>query len=462
MHHRPARHACALRLVRHALLVTLTAASGAALAWSNHAQGSWPALATLPEVAQAAPVPAESLDRFLAAQADKLVAVLAQEEEWARQHVPTYPPLPAALRFRSDGATPAQLRERFVAALRLNPASRLTLFQQLPPGQPALGRPTLAWDQITSLKRDETIKKQIFLALRDGDLVPVLDVLATASDEPDYGLDIGLWEDNGTEHGRRYAMGKQPFGNPALEFASQAPLHMGFFHEAGIIYKAAPFLERTYPEYRVHLYATLARFALRSGHPYWGWRFAGWALHYLQDLTQPYHARVLPGVSVPRMLWINTVDLVGWGDPKRHAITLVSNRHLALENYQLHRVTRASLAMGGTPGSAPDALLAALRDTAGDAGAVYSPAAIRASITREAVARADALDAALEKHLPARYISDPDYTFGESEAEPDLAALLAARGPAAAQALDATLGELLGSFGRHSRAFVRALLVGER
>lgn len=449
---------CPLPLfLRAVLLGLLTLAGQAALAWSNHAQGSWPALAALPEVAAAAPVPAESLERFLAAQGDKLGGLLAQEEQWARQNVPTYPPLPEALRFRAEGATPAQLRERFIAALRLNPESRLTLFQQLPPGQPALGRPTLAWEQVTALKRDELIKRQVFIALRDGDLVPVIDVIASASDEPDYGLDIGLWEDNGTDHGRRYGMGRQPFGNPALEFASQAPLHMGFFHEASIIYKAAPFLQRTYPEYRVHLYATLARFALRNGHPYWGRRFAGWALHYLQDLTQPYHARVLPGVSVPGMLWINTVDLVGWSGPKSRAITRVSNRHLALENYQLHRLTQASLGQGSAPAAA---LRAALGQTAGDASVSYSPAAIRDTITREAVARADALDRALEAHLPARYISDPDYTFGETEPEPDLAALLSARDPAALRALDATLVELLGSFGRHSRAFVRALRVG--
>ncbi len=446
--HRPAP---GTRLRAACLAGALALASQAALAWSNHALGTWPAMAALPEVAQAAPVPAESLERFLAAQGDKLVALLAQEEQWARQQVPNYPPLPDALRFRTDQASPAQLRERFIEALRLNPLSRLTLFVQLPPDQTAMGRPTMPWDQVTPMQRDEAVKKQTFLALREGEPVPVVDVLASASDEPDYGLDIGLWEDNGTAQGKRYAMGKQPFGNPALEFASQAPMHMGFFHEAGIIYLAAPFLKRTYPEYRVHLYATLSRFALRNGHPYWGWRFGGWAMHYLQDLTQPYHARVLPGVGVPTMLWVNTIDLVGIGAPKRDAITLVSNRHLALENYQRHRLLGAAAAPA-------DALLAALRNTAGDVGAPFSAAALRETVTREAVARSDAVDTTLAKLMPARYVSDPAYTLGETEPEPDLAALLQRQDPASVKAMDATLGELLQSFGRHSRALVRSLL----
>src|SRR3990172_2835445 len=71
-----------------------------------------------------------------------------------------------------------------------------------------------------------------------------------AADEPDYGMDIGLWDDNGTAYGKAYGFGKQPFGNPALEFASQAPFHMGFFHESAIVYKAAGVLRRTYPEDR--------------------------------------------------------------------------------------------------------------------------------------------------------------------------------------------------------------------
>jgi hypothetical protein len=348
-------------------------------AWSNHALGTWPAVSAMPELRDMAPVKVERLESFLAAESTGLRELLQAQEQWARQFVPGYPPRPDDLAFRSGGATPDELVRRFVAAVRINPASRLPLFLQLPPGQGANGRATLPESEVTTLQRTESTKFNTFVALHEGDQVPALDVIATASDEPDYGLDIGLWEDNGTSYGKAYGFGKQPFGNPAIEFGSQAPMHIGFFHESAIVYKAAPFLLRTFPEYRIQMWRSLASYALRTGHPYWGWRFAGWALHYIQDLTQPYHARVLPGVGVTRMLWINALDVVGIHEPKARAITFVTNRHLALENYQLRWLRDAH-----TRHATDDAALRALSDTARDAQTIYRDDTPRRLITLQA------------------------------------------------------------------------------
>ena len=79
-----------------------------------------------------------------------------------------------------------------------------------------------------------------------------LAVVATAADEPDYGLDINLWEDSPSDWGKVYGFGNLPFGNPALNYSTQAPFHMGFFHEAKVIYLAAPFIKKTFPLLRVH------------------------------------------------------------------------------------------------------------------------------------------------------------------------------------------------------------------
>ena len=429
------------------------AAAGPAAAWSNHALCTWPALSVLPQIAQAAPVPVERLEDFLSAEGPALARLLDAEERWAREHVPTYPARPDALAFRADGAPPAEARRRFLAALRINPAVPLSLYVQVRPGDSPGARRVLAEADVTTLKRSETTRANTYVQLMPGESAPVIDVIATASDEPDHGFDIGLWEDSGTSYGRSYGFGKQPFGaNPAVEFASQAPLHVGFFHEAAIVYKAGPFLQRTYPEYRIHLWQTLAAHALRSGHPYWGWRFAGWALHYIQDLTQPYHARVLPGRSVAGMLWINTLYLAGWRTPREDAVTLVTNRHLALENYQLHRVRRAYLRR-----EMNDAALQALRDTRRDGTAAYTDASPRESITAQSSAFADALDALLAANLPHKYTSDPAYVLGETEPGVDLLAVVASAGPAGEAAVTDALVHLLGNFGVHTRAFVRAL-----
>lgn len=440
-------------IARAAVLVGANLLCGAALAWSNHALCTWPALSVLPELTSRPPVRVESLAGFVAADPAGLAELLRKEEAWARAHVPTYPPRPEPLAFGPEGAPPAQLVGRFLAAVRVNPSARLALYLQLPPGQAAGGRPTLSEAEVTVMKTDEAAKLNTFVALREGELVAALDVIASAADEPDYGLDFGLWENSGTAHGAAYGFGKQPFGNPAVEWSSQGPLHLGYFHEAWVVYKAAPFLLRAYPEYRIHLWRSLAAFALRTGHDYWAWRFAGWGLHYVQDLTQPYHARVLPGVGVTRMLWINTLDLVGIHRPRQAAVQLVTNRHFALENFE-QRWMRAAHA---APAVA-DIGMAALRDTRRDAAAPYDDDWPRQVVSKQASLAADAVDAALVEWLQPTYTSDPDYIFGVTRTGVDTYAELGARSPAALESLERAIAPLLGDFGRSSRAYVRSLV----
>jgi hypothetical protein len=444
-----------MRTRRHVIAAVLAFAAGAAHAWSNHALGTWAALSTLPSVVNAPPVEVESLARFVAADPKALARVLADEEAWARANLPGYAPRPDTLALRAEpAATPEELARRFVGALRINPASRLALYLQLAPGvRTPEGRSTLPEEAVTTLRTTEASKLNTFVALREGEKVAVIDVVASASDEPDYGLDVGLWADNHTLQGQAYGFGKQPFGNPTLEFSSQAPLHMAFFHESAIVYRAAAFLKRTYPEARVHLYRTLAAHALATGHPYWGWRFAGWAMHYVQDLTQPYHARVLPGVGTARMLWVNTIDLVGVKSPKEHAITLVSNRHLALENFQRGWLRAAQQ---GRPEAAN--ALQALRDTANDGAAAFDDTTLRSVVSEQASRAADTLDAALLQRLPAKYTSDPGYTFGVSETGLDLYAELGRSAPAERIALEAEIAPLMARFGTHTRSLVRSLV----
>jgi hypothetical protein len=434
------------------------AAQAPSAAWSNHALGTGPALEGLAELRAAPAAVVEPLEAFLRAEGPALEQLLAAEERWARGQMPSYPPRPDALAFRAvppGGAedTAAEWRRRFVATVRINPESRLALFLQRLPGQDDAGHDPLNWSRVTTLAAASAQIAARFVTLREGERVAPIDVLTTASDEPDYGLDIGLYEDNGTAAGKAYGMGRQPFGNAAYEYSSQAPLHMGYFHEAAIVYRAAPYLGRTLPEYRVHLWQSLAVHALKTGHAYWGWRFAGWALHHVQDLTQPYHARVLPGIGTARMLWISLLDMAGWHGPKDDAITLVTNRHTAIENYQYH-LMQGALRRGETGHPA----LQALRGPPTDRPGAWRDDTLREALTRESADAGDALDATLEASLPARYIAEPGYNMGVTEPGLDLATVVA-QGPAEArQRLDAMLDRLLGHFGAGTRAFVLDLL----
>ena len=452
---KPAR---ALRLaVRMGVLVGASLVADTAFSWSNHALCTWAALSVLPELTTRAPVKVETLSAFLGADPAGLAEVLRTEEAWARGHVPTYPPRPEALAFRAEAVPAEQGVARFLAAVRVNPSARLALYLQLPPGQAPGTRPVLAEADVTVMKTDEAARLNTFVALRPGDLVAVIDVLASATDEPDYGLDYGLWDNSGTAHGAVYGFGKQPFGNPAVEWSSQGPMHLGYFHEAAIVYKAAPFLQRAYPEYRIHLWRSLAAFALRTGHDYWGWRFAGWGLHYLQDLTQPYHARVLPGVGVTRMLWINTLDIVGVHGPKEAAIQLVTNRHFALENFE-----RSWMRAAWSDRAGADVGIDALRNTRLDGSVAYNDDWPRRVVSSQANDAADAIDEALVAWLQPKYTSDPGYVFGVTQAGLDIHAELGATSPAAREGLKRAIAPLLGKLGSTSRVFVRSLMAGSR
>jgi hypothetical protein len=362
----------------------------AARAWDDHTPATRLAFAGVPAVAQAAPVVAEPLEAFLAAEQVRLSEVLAGEEAWARTSLPAWPPRPEALAFAAQGEA-VDIVPRFLAAIRMNPDARLPLYAALEPGA----------------------------------LVAPLDVLATAATEPDSGLDIGLFEDNGTVAGQRYGFGIQPFGDPRLDYGSQAPFHMGFYQEARIVYLLAGFLERSWPDARIHLTTALAREAFATGHDYWGWRFTGWALHYVQDLVQPYHARVLPGVSVVRMLWINTLAVIGFPRAKDDAVRLVSDRHLALEAF-VHDALAREVRDGHGP------LTTALGPGRLDPTRPFRQASIRGELTEESAGRS-------------------------READQAVAAGLMAGEPAATERLAALAERLMGSFGTWSRAYVASV-----
>ena len=423
-----------------------------ALAWSGHTLLTWQALSGMPEVAQAK-ARVESIDAFLAAEGANLERLLQEQELWARANVPNYPPRPEALAFKAGGAAAKDgARLRFLEALRLNPQSKLALFVEVPPGQATPGKPRLPRVDVQALRSGTSPRESNYVPVQEGEEVSALDVVASGSYEPDFGLDIGLWQDNGTPQGARYGLGTQPFGNPKLDYGSQAPMHMGFYHESAIVFAAAGFLKRTFPEWRIALFQALARHAFKTGHHYWGWRFTGWSLHYVQDLTQPYHSRVLPGVSTARMLWINTIAMAGMEGAKNDAISLVSNRHTAVENYQLNRMLQAYERR-----DMDDLLLRALRDNSQDEShKMHTSASARQVISAEASNLAAELDAVLEQSLPREYTSDPSRTL--SSGDPVNLYEVALKNPAQHEALGKNVAALMRNAGKHTRAAVRAAL----
>lgn len=420
-------------------------------AWSDHPLGAYPALEQLPEVRDARPVKVETLESFLEAEAQGIETLLAEEEGWMRQNLPGYPARPDALAFKA-AASDKSMRVRFLEAMRYNPESKLPLYLEVLPGTDLTGRERLAWQELTFLKDVGRVTTTPYIAVKVGDTLTALEVAASGADEPDFGLDIGLFTDSKTEFGARFGFGALPFGNPVLEYATQAPFHMGLYHEAPIVYTLASFTKRTYPEIRIRQCLTLARFAFKTGHDYWGWRFTGWGLHYVQDLSQPYHSTLLPGVSVARMLWINTIAMAGAKKPRNNAVQRLTNRHLALENYQFHLLHQLY-----TDKKLDAPALMSFRDSKLDAGyGAFGASYVRGVLTKDADRLADPTDSALEKSCPARLVSDPAYLFEQTEPDINMVKVMEAD-PKKRAILDAQLTHLLTTFGAHSRNFVRAV-----
>ena len=444
-----------MRMTRYVVIVAvLTGLAGTAFAWSNHAMVTYRALERVPELAPSVQVPAEPLEAFLQKEEPAIAALRATDEAWARQSLDVYPPQPEALAFKVDPArSDAERRKAFLAALRVSPESRLALYVQPDPWGPAPDpAKRLPPTKVNALEKSEEAN-HVFVRLDPGELVPALAVVASASDEPDYGMDLNLWCDSNSEAGRTYGFGTLPFGNPTLSFSTQAPFHMGFFHEPTVIYLAAPFLKRTYPLLRVHQYTRLARLAFDTGHPYWGWRFTGLAMHYVQDLTQPYHASVSPGNGAVKLIGINALAMAGLPKWKNDMIVLLSNRHLALDKYE------SALIRGAAKAHIPGPIGASLHDTSADASyPAWSERYVHDVVSKEAYHAGAATDRTLVGTLPARYVSEPAFDFGVHSAQIDLTQELAAIEPAQRAHLDTKIAELLGHFGAHSRALVRSML----
>jgi hypothetical protein len=421
----------------HPLLLLLGLASTQVLAWGNHTLVSYRAFEKMPEVASASTVTVEPLEVFLRSEENTLEALLASQEAWALASLEAYPARPAVLAFRADPArSDADRRRAFLMALRVAPDSRFALYFQPDPWNPVSGT-SLAHNVVTTLV-EPLNQGQSFLALKSGEQVSALAVLASASDEPEYGLDAFLWDDSPSTWGKQYGFGSQPFGNPTLATTSQAPFQRAFLHESRLVYLSAPWIKRSYVLLRFQQYATLSALAFRTGHAYWGWRFAGLSLHYAQDLAHPYHASLAPGQPAGKLLGTNTLAMAGLPGMSQHLQSLTTHQHLTLEKYH------SDLLLRGAATKQEGALEKALRNTDKDKGYPdWSERYLRDVISLQASNAAAPLAQALVSAMAPSVAPDPE------RIKPD--------GPERAL-LDTLLADLQTNLGAHSRNALRGIL----
>ncbi|HSV89151.1 MAG TPA: hypothetical protein VLH61_10970 [Bacteroidales bacterium] len=420
-------------------------------AWSEHPLIAYPVLKSIPEITQAPEVEVKSLATFLLQEEQGLAELLANQEVYSRANIQGYAPRPDALAFTATG-NGNDIVQRFLQTIRVNPNSRMALYLHLPPGSDGSGRQTIDALLLTTLSYPTDMLRATYLALNEGEMVAPLLVLSSATNEPDYGMDLGLFEDNNTWWGDLYGFGAQTFGNPNLEYGTQAPFHMGFYHEAGIVFAAAPFLRRTFVEYRIHLYQTLAEYAFSRNQHYWGYRFMGWAMHYIGDLSVPYHASVLPGVSALRMIWINLKAMLGFPRSRDNAVQLVSNRHAVYEHFQ-YLVMREAFETGNK--SHP--LLLALAEPVEKIA--YTPDFPRTVVAKGAFRMGRETSRAMRRNFPRTLISDPTFeVVGSAEMENLIEYMTTEKGQDSVEDMTKVIAERFRSYSMHTHSFVEAMV----
>jgi len=419
-------------------------------AWSEHPLLAYPVLSNIPDLVNKQPIEVQSLKSFLIKNEKEIENILKEYEEWAVASIPNYAPLPKDLYFKATG-NPDDIVIRFLTAVRLNPNIKLKLYLHLLPNQAVGERTLVSPSELTTLKDVSALSHTNYVLLSEGDKVLPIDVLCTANDEPDYGFDLGLFEDNNTEYGKRYGFGVQPFGDPKLEYGSQAPFHMGFYHEAKIVYAFGPFLKKTYPEFRISLFKALSEFAFSTGDDYWGWRFMGWGMHYLGDQSMPYHTAPLPGMSALRMIWINLKAMLGFPKSKDNAVQLVSNKHTVLEQYQWLTLREAYNDYNN------NILIKALKE--GKTIIPYSDDFTRNVVSKESVDRSKKVDKALKTYCPPLLVKDPEFEANNSaELNNLIQEIKNYKGEEAINQLNNLLAEMLRTYSMSLRSYYNAIV----
>ncbi|WP_246048733.1 phospholipase [Leptospira sarikeiensis] len=404
-------------------------------AWWNHFLFNRPALEGVPELVSAPKVKVESLEEFLLKEKDGLVQLMNQMENEAKQTYSKKAPLPESLYFK--GGDTKSIRNNFLRALRVNTGTPIGYFLQNLPGKPLPGKKSDP--KTVSIYGEKDLKQDYeFYDIKKGDLVSPIEVLATASDEPDFGLDLNLFLDNGEQFGKDYAFGIQSFGDSKIYYSTQVPFHIGYYHESKIIFAAAEFLTRTYPRYRVYQFTTLARYAFKTGHKYWGYRFLGWGMHYVGDLTQPYHARVLPNFGTASMLWINLKAILGDETAKNEAIDRISNRHQTIEKYHFSTLRDAYIAKKLDH----PFILSVMKTEKDTSYGNFNDSYIVDVLTKESYGVSDRFDT---------LIDESNLLNGFSEGK-----LLQQINQKSLNELDATIAEHMQNVGSHLRNYVRA------
>ncbi|HNV69802.1 MAG TPA: hypothetical protein PKO06_08900 [Candidatus Ozemobacteraceae bacterium] len=226
--------------------------------------------------------------------------------------------------------------------------------------------------------------------------------LTLFSDEPDWGMDQGLF---GTGDPR---YGDIPYGD-AAGTGSQAPFHMTFPFENWVTYKLKSSLKQGMAHLRFMVFCSLTQVALNAGDHFWAARFLGSAVHYFEDFTMPYHASAVPFLNP--LVFVKAIFAKDKERFNRENTQLLSNRHKLYEAV----AARAQVLAFETPESLLPNLqsrLDALADSLADNNGKTANTRLYArffSLGKLAFGHAHKVDKLVGKSFPKSLVADPNY-----------------------------------------------------
>lgn len=345
-------------------------------------------------------VEVEPLSAFIEAEAPTLQITLQAYQEWMEGR--------KSKRFAPQGTVVSNEVE-LLAACRLNPTATFPLVVRLLPG----AEPGERVDPATASKYLKPVAPLVmeFAAVEAGDLVSARSIVDTFTDEPDWGFDHELWVYPS------YGYGEIPYGKLTGE-SSKAAFHMQFAHENLLVKLFAHDVTEGMVVERVELFLRLSRVAFDSGHRYWGYRFAAWAAHYVQDLAQPYHSKALPGERFG--YYVKYAVSEKKDEMKVEATQLAANRHFIYEDVVAYGLQQSYLE--------PDPRYAAMSAWLSGGEAVLeanTAEKLAELVMKRASKHAPDIDAAILAAADPRFTDDPSY---DVETAPDysVAGVLAA------------------------------------
>lgn len=207
------------------------------------------------------------------------------------------------------------------------PAEGLTWTRSLPP------------DRLSSVARYSEIASLLLLqsrassTLRSLDAHTFRDLIRLGSEDPDHGIDSDLPDSADPSDDRSYMGGTKGQG-------SQGFRHMfwsGWNWKKPLSTFQIPTRPLGQAPDRIELLANEARDRFRKGDLRWAGRILGWTIHYLQDLSQPFHATEFPSLAMIPMRAI-----LVWPPNQiipsllQESIRVTTNYHWTYEGYTRH------------------------------------------------------------------------------------------------------------------------------